>query len=295
MLIEQKIDQTSFSNSQQYVIDYLLKERDNIKNKTIKEISKETYTSTATVMRVAKKLGYSGFDSFKNDFIKEIEYLDTHFSKIDANLPFNRKDNIQVIASKISQLEKETIEDTLSLVEHDSLQQAIRIIEKANTIHLAAISYNLLLGEIFKLDMLRIGKNVNICNINGEILFSNILMNKDDCLIVISYSGEIKDLCTLASEAHKKGVKVIAITSLGDSTLSKYADIILYISTREKLYSKIKGYSNEISIKLILDILYSCYFNKNYEKNLKTRIHISSKAEPGRTSNYSIMKESVTK
>ena len=75
------------------------------------------------------------------------------------------------IASKVTLLAQETLSDTLALLEHDNLQKALRIMQKANQIHLAAISYSLLLGQIFKLDMLRIGKNVNICNTNGEELF----------------------------------------------------------------------------------------------------------------------------
>ena len=87
---------------------------------------------------------------------------------------------------------------------------------------------------------------------------------------------------------------IIAITSLGDNELKKYADVVLHISTREKLYSKIAGYSNENSIKLILDILYSCYFNLMYDDNLARRIAISKQAEVGRESTLEIMKEDNT-
>ena len=62
----------------------------------------------------------------------------------------------------------------------------------------------------------------------------------------------------------------------------------------EKLYSKIAGYSNENSIKLILDILYSCYFNLMYDDNLARRIAISKQAEVGRESTLEIMKEDNT-
>ncbi len=57
---------------------------------------------------------------------------------------------------------------------------------------------------------------------------------------------------------------------------------------------KIAGYSNENSIKLILDILYSCYFNLMYDDNLARRIAISEQAEVGRESTLEIMKEDNT-
>ena len=291
MLIEQKVESVKLSEAQQSVIDYILKERENIKEQTIKEIAKMTYTSTGTIIRLAKKLGYHGFEDFKEDFLKEVHYIDTHFQNIDPNYPFTSSDNMQKISSKVTALAQETLSDTLSLIEHDSLQKAIRLLRNAKHIHLAAISYSLLLGQMFQLDMMRIGVPVHICSIQGEELFVPAIIGKDDCMIFISYSGEINQLCELAKMLKSKGTSIIVISSLGDNRLKKYADAVLYISTREKLYSKIGGFSNEYSIKLILDILYSQYFALDYETHLKKRIDISKKAEVTRVSSIDILKE----
>ena len=169
MLIEQIVESVKLSDAQQSVIDYILKERGNIKNQTIKEIAKVTYTSTGTIIRLAKKLGYHGFEDFKEDFLKEVHYMDTHFQNIDPNYPFTSQDNMQKISSKVTALAQETLSDTLSLIEHDSLQKAIRLLRNAKHIHLAAISYSLLLGQMFQLDMMRISMPGNrapqwLCN-----------------------------------------------------------------------------------------------------------------------------------
>lgn len=291
MLLEQKLEQVKLSSAQQSVVDYLLEIRDQMKDKTVKDVAEASYTSTGTVIRLTKKLGYHGFEDFKEDFLKEIEYLDTHFNDIDSNLPFQKEDTIQKIASKITLLAKETMQDTLSLVEHDSLQKAVRLLKKANQIHLAAISYSLLLGQMFRLDMSRIGRLVNVCDISGEELFLPAVVSSKDTVIFISYSGQIEKLCQLAKMVKEKGASIIVISSLGDNELKTYADVVLHISTREKLYSKIKGYSNENSIKLILDILYSCYFALDYDQNMEKRIGISRQGEIGRISSLDIMKE----
>lgn len=291
MLIEQKMEQIKLSSAQKQVAEFIREKRSQIKDYTIKEIANQTYTSVATVVRLAHKLGYDGFEEFKKDFLQEVHYLESHFSSIDPNYPFDYHDNIQTIANKISILAKETIDDTLSLIEHDSLQKAVWTLKKAKQIHLCAISYSLELGKLFKMDMQRLGVLVNIYDINGEELFLPSTISKDDCVLFVSYSGQIENLCTLAKIAREKGAKVIVISSLGNNELKKYADVILNISTREKLYSKIKGYSNEISIKLILDILYSCYFSIEYDENNRKRKMISQAAESHRKSTVNIMKE----
>ena len=140
--------------------------------------------------------------------------------------------------------------------------------------------------------MNRLGKMVHICPINGEELFMDNLIHEDDCLLMVSYSGQIDSMIHLARLAKRKGVSIIVITSLGDNDLRKYGDVVLNISTREKLYSKIGGFVNENSIKLILDILYACYFELNYDDNLNKRINISKESETTRFSSLDIMKES---
>ncbi len=291
MLIEQKLEQIKLSAAQKNVMNYIINHKYNIKNMTIKEIAEATYTSTTTVIRLAQKLGYHGYEEFKKDYLAEVNYLDLHFSNINANYPFKGNEPIQRIAGKITQLTVETLQDTLSLVEHDTLQKAVQYMRKSCTFHIAAISYNLLLAQMFRLDMMRIGKNVNICDLAGEEMFLQGVVNKGDTVIFISYSGQIEKLCILARELKQKEVNIVVISSLGDNELKRYADVCLNLSTREKLYSKIKGYTNEYSVKLWLDILYSCYFALEYDENVKTRLYNSKSGEIGRTSQIDILKE----
>lgn len=62
---------------------------------TIKDIAKETYTFTTTIVRLSKKFGYHGFEEFKKEYLKEINYFKSHFEKLDPNIPFSSKDIIQ--------------------------------------------------------------------------------------------------------------------------------------------------------------------------------------------------------
>ena len=292
MIIIQKLETIHLSSSQKEVAQYILDRKLEIEKLTIQELAHQTYTSPATIIRLAKKLGYEGYESFKKDFLEEQKYILTHFNHIDPNFPFTKNDTIQTISSKMTTLSKETLDDTLSLLKHDDLQKAVALLQKANIIHLSAISYSLLLGQTFQLNMNRLGKMVHICPINGEELFMDNLIHEDDCLLMVSYSGQIDSMIHLARLAKRKGVSIIVITSLGDNDLRKYGDVVLNISTREKLYSKIGGFVNENSIKLILDILYACYFELNYDDNLNKRINISKESETTRFSSLDIMKES---
>lgn len=291
MLIREKMENCTFSNSERVVVNYILNKGTDIQNMTIKEISKETFTVPSTLIRIAKKLNYDGWNSLKEDFLKECEYLEHHFVDINANLPFKNNDTIMSIAGKIAALEKESIEDTLSLITHDDLQKAIQIIRKASCIHLFAVSNNLLITQEFKHNMSRIKKDVRIHGLQNEIFFDAHLAEPDSCAMIVSYSGETYVLDRIAKVLKNKNIPLIVITSIGENTLSKKADCTLHICTREKLYSKIATFSTDSAIIYLLNVLYSCIFALDYDKNLNLKVETSKAIENGRFSTLDILKE----
>jgi len=283
MLLTEKMKEDIFSSSEREIIDYLFKQRENIKNQTTKQVSQETYTHPSTLIRIAKKLGYGGWIELKNSFLEEIEYLNSHFSSIDANYPFDMKDSIMTVANKMALLNQTTINDTLSLINHDDLQRATNMLDKAAHIKIFSMHHNLLICHDFKLKMNRIGKHVSLCSVDPE--FEAVNSNSETCAIVISYSGEGENIVDVLPFLKKKEVPVIALTSIGENTLTKFADCILRITTRERLYSKIGSFSSNESICYLLDVLYACVFSKDYKNNLEYKTRISKYIDHRKSSN----------
>lgn len=291
MLIRERLERCEFSNSERVIIDFILKEKMTIKNMTMKEIANATYTSPSTLIRIAHKMKFKGWNELKEAYLKEEEYLQTHFLDIDANLPFSNDDTIMSIASKIATLKKEAIDDTLSLVRHDDLQKAVQMIKKASSIYVFAVSNNGLITQEFAHNMSRIKKKVTICNLQGELVYSAINVDVQSCAIIVSYSGETPILSRVIQALKMNGIPIIAITNIGENTVSRNADVVLRICTREKLYSKIATFSTDVSFEYILDLLYSCVFSLDYDKNLERKTKISQMIEKGRFSTIDIMKE----
>ena len=291
MLIKERLLNCDFSNSENVIIEYILKEKSHIKNMTTKDIAEATYTSPSTLIRIAHKMGFNGWNELKDAYLKEDEYLTTHFTDIDANYPFTKEDNIMSIASKLAKLKEEAIEDTKSLMTHDDLQKAVRIIQDASMVQMFAVSNNIHNSRMFQHNMRRINKRCDICETQGDILFSAVTMDHHGCAIITSYSGETPMLVKVAQALKTNHIPIIAITNIGDNTIASLSDVVLRISTREKLYSKIATYTTDAAILYVLDVLYSCVFALNYEHNLKTK-EINSKAiETGRYSTLNILKE----
>lgn len=291
MLIREKLENGQFSYNERLIIDFILKEKSNIKDMTTKEIAKATYTSASTLVRLAQKMNFKGWNELKDAYLKEEDYLQSHFCNIDANYPFQNNDTIMSIASKIAILKKESIDDTLSLITHDDLQKAIQMIRKASSVTVFATSNNLYSASQFKHNMGRIQKLVNISSIQGETVYSAYTCDMKTCALMISYSGETEILRRAIYVLKNKGIPTIAITNIGDNTISRLADCVLKITTREKLYSKIATFSTDSAISYLLDVIYSCIFALDYDNNKKSKLQMSKMIEIGRFSTLDIIKE----
>ena len=277
MLIH-KIEKTHFSPSESIIIDYILKKGKDIKNMTIAQIANETYTSSPLFIRIAKKLGFDGWNEFKEAYLKELDYLYLN-QEVDANIPFVVNDDIMNIAYNLCVLERETIQDTESLISHDDLQKAIRLLRNCKYIDVYSRSVHMHIVRSFQERMYILHRHVQLCSLSDELDSTYLMSDQNHCAIIISYSGHAPHIKHLIETLRKKQTSIIAITNLEDNELSLLADVTLRMSSRELIYTKIADFASSLSLKYILDILYSCIFSIHYQQNLDNCIQIAKELD----------------
>lgn len=291
MLIIDRMKNVKLTQVERLIADYILEHLDVVEKLSTRDIASNVYVSTSAVIRLANKLGYSGYKELKQQLIQELEYVNSHFSDIDANIPFNETNTMMNTASIIKELACESLNDTLSLLSHDSLQKAVSMLHKADTIGFFGYSAYEKLGHVFKMKMNRIHRKVAVCDTIGEQKYHADILSDKDCVIMVSYSGENANLLYVAKLLKEKHIPIIVITSLGHNSMVDLADVVLLVTTREKIYSKIASFSVEYSVSLLLDILYSCIFRLDYKKNLEYKVSHSKKYEYTHFSSNEILKE----
>ena len=295
MLIRERLERCDFSHSERVIIDFILKEKMKIKDMTTKDIANATYTSPSTLIRIAHKMKFKGWNELKEAYLKEEEYLETHFLDVDANFPFTNDDTIMSIASKLATLKKEAIDDTLSLVTHDDLQKAIRLLRNCKYIDVYSRSVHMHIVRSFQERMYILHRHVQLCSLSDELDSTYLMSDQNHCAIIISYSGQTREMVEVAEIYHKRNIpfisitcmetlrkkqtSIIAITNLEDNELSLLADVTLRMSSRELIYTKIADFASSLSLKYILDILYSCIFSVHYQQNLDNCIQIAKELD----------------
>ncbi len=261
------------SGSRHVIGEFVLKESTHISEYSVQEIADRTFTSKASLVRFAKTLGFAGWKEFSRAFVEEQKHQESHYTDIDPNFPFDKEDSTGDIINKICSLEVESILDTADLLEQAPIDDIVDMLIKAERIAIFGINPNQLLAQMFIRKMLSIGKIVETPGF-GDVRLLVSSMSARDCAIIISYSGNTvdKEPLNILSSLKKNEVPIIAITGTGDSILYQNADYALHISSRERLYSKISTFATETSIHYILNIMFSCYFKKEYDRNLKYKL-----------------------
>lgn len=235
MLIVNQIENTHFSKTEREIVDYIIDQGMNIEKMSANEIARNTFTSAPLLVRIAKKLGYSGFNEFKSAYLKELAYM-LEETDVDASIPFLLSDDLMTITKNLALLEKETIQDTEQLNHHDDLQHAIRLLEDAKTIDVYGVLDNVLLAKHFKALMMYIDKDVQVIDqVTGQKR-SACLADESHCAIIISYSGQTREMVEVAEIYHKRQIPFISITCMAEKILFQGLQMQHFIFLQEKCY-----------------------------------------------------------
>lgn len=182
-----------------------------------------------------------------------------------------------MICHKLASLSQEVIEDTIKLIDFEQLDKIVELMNNCQDIDIYGSGNSLLAAMSFQHKMMRIKRNVNLKVLHGEQVFMTYNSNNNRLAIIISYSGETNEIIQFAQTLKEKKTPIIVLTSIGDNRLSHYADYILNIGSREKIFTKIAPFASQISIEYLLNVIFSCLFQKDYDDNVNHKISYDKK------------------
>lgn len=92
-------------------------------------------------------------------------------------------------------------------------------------------------------------------DVASEFRYRNPILDKDDIFIVVSQSGETADTLSALRLAKKNGLKVVAITNVVGSTVSREADDVIYtLAGPEIAVASTKAYTTQVLCMYLLAI-----------------------------------------
>ncbi|AKP68035.1 MurR/RpiR family transcriptional regulator [Companilactobacillus ginsenosidimutans] len=213
------------------IADYILENNTFDSGLTINDLAEDANVSISSISRFAKMLGYQSFQDFKLSLLTSGEQNNgTLFQDITAN------DSYLAMTQKIFNGNISTLTATEQVLTEDQLKAATDIIDSCQSIGFFGIGASGIVAQDGFHKFLRSDKKPYFTMDFHMQLMMATKMTDQDCAVVISHSGENQDTLQIVSELRKNHVKIIGITSYGNSTLTNLVDVCLLSISDETKY-----------------------------------------------------------
>lgn len=251
--------------SQKRIADYILENPGEVVNMNVKDLGNLTNTSPASIVRFSRKIGFDGFPSLKLELAHDIFYNKyKDFSEDEPNLDGSF---IELLAQE-NKAYINTIKKVFELLNPITLEEVIRVISKSKNIHLVGFGSSAIICEDLLSKLTRIHFNAYYhSDIANQIASTTHLTNKD-VLIMISYEGKEKYLSSIAKEAKKNKVPIIAITQNNGNELVANASYVLPVLVEEHLVRKV-SITSRVSSFILCDLIYLGLIRLNKDKSIQ--------------------------
>lgn len=196
---------------EEIILTYLIENIDICMNKGIRSIAKDNFTSPSTIIRLSKKLGYSGF-------VELMYSLKNKLSNETSNVFF---DGI-------------SYKDIFNTNYDKACEDFIECIKDGNIL-ISGEGFSEIVSKYMYMKLLVLGKKSILSTfIDFDILFDNHA-DTINSIILVSKSGEGNHCVNSCIHAKERNLKIISFTGNKESTLAKNSDITFIIPDCEKM------------------------------------------------------------
>jgi len=168
--------------------------------------------------------------------------------KVDWSADMARKDGYEHFMLKEIMEQHTSLRNTLNA----EVKQASELIKRMPNILVVACGSSFHAGLVFKSAVQKHMKKRCDAVLGSEFAYGTIV-DKDTVVVAISQSGETADTLTAVREAKKRGAKVIGVTNVVGSSLSRESDATVYIAAGPEIsVVATKTFTSQIAVLLKL-------------------------------------------
>lgn len=196
------------------VYEYVMQHKSSVSYMRIRELAEEVHVSTTTVLRFCKKMGCDGYTEFK---LRMKEYVG---QREVVELP----EDVTEIQAFFERMETRKFQK--------KLEEAVAVIARADRVVFVGMGNSGSIGQYGARYFTNLGKFS--LSISDPFYPINMTGSMSTVAIVLSISGEPKELVNTVNGLKKANCHIVSITNTEQSTVARLADIRLnyYITMR---------------------------------------------------------------
>lgn len=246
---------SALRKSERIVADYLREHAGTRMNYSITEFAQVLGVSEATVSRMSRALGYSGYPDLKLS-MAEGSGTQTNFSNIPQDII--KTDPIVTTGAKLANLLSQSIQGTQRMLDARKIELCVEAIHKARRLVFIGVGGAAAIAEEAAHMFSKAGVDAYAYNDAYTQVITASTLGRDCVLIGISHTGTTQGVANALTLARKNGARTIAITSDTKSAVALAAEVVL--STWNASTPSVPLYGDflegRISQLFLIDLLY---------------------------------------
>lgn len=210
------------TKTERQIADYVLTNSEVVVNMNVAALSKAANVAGSAIIRFCKSIGYTGFSQFRLSLAMELA------SRPKPLIPaLSSTDSSQEITLKVFDSGLRTLQNTVSMLDFDILEQFVEKLISATRICVFGVGTSSPIAEDAQFRFLQLGYPASCYR---DILFMPIAalnMKKGEVAIAISHSGQTESTLESLKLAKQQGAITAAITSYRSSPLAKISEFAI--------------------------------------------------------------------
>ncbi|MFS2223731.1 SIS domain-containing protein [Pantoea sp. B65] len=262
---------SSLNNKERSIADWLLIKGNLSQGISIREAATALGVSEPMIVKVAKKLGYSGFRELRSALLAYFDVLP--FEKEEE---ISEHDNLSVVMEKVFTNSIQALKEAQSVADVNVINQAASLLHQAQHVVLLGVGGSASVCQDFEHKLLRIGIHSHTYSDFHLMLMVACQLGEGDVMVVISQSGDTRELLNAVEIARKRGVRIICITNDDRSPLSQSSDLSIFSPARSGPLLGQNAVARVIQLNL-LDTLFIALILQDYQtlnQNLQRGISV---------------------
>ena len=267
-LVKQLQEKTGFSESEAMIADYLLTHFRMLPGMSTRQLAKETFTSSAAIVRFSQKLGFGGYTEFRVKFLAEMmRYIERPHGD---DLVMTDRDSVHSLLDKVTSIELDAIKDTRTMLDPADFVRALTLLNKTNHIDFYATDNNLDIANMAASSFIMANK----CSTVHPAMTMQYLQAtgapKDHVAFFISRTGENRMLLDIAHLLKLRGNSIILLTAAPNSSLASMAEVVFPVATVNSM-EELGPRVFLMTAKYVTDILFAVLMTRVDYKNAQQK------------------------
>lgn len=261
----------SLSATEKKIAQLALNSPSTVSEMTIRQLASAAGTSTASISRFVKRLGYVNYREFTMELAQVVAADAQEGPRLFKEL--GEGDSLGTIANKVFHASASSLQATNDALSEDDVARAVIKLMNAKNVSFFGLGGSSIAALDGYHKFVRTSLNVSYHPDYDIQLMQAAKMDIHDCAVVISHSGKNQEIINLVKELKENRVPIIGITSYSGSPLAKAATVTLLSLTDEIKYRS-EGMYSLISQLAILDSLFMMTVLRSSSRTQPVLMHV---------------------